>query len=278
MPRDVFHLINDLDDATIERIAARLEFRATDPGYVALRERYLARLPLASSRRVLALGCGTGVEVRALKRRTEFDGEVVGVDHSPKLINEARRLTAAEDLEAGVEYLVGNACALDLGDGAFDVVIAHTLISHVSDPLAVLREARRVVRPGGSVAIFDGDYASLTFAHPDADLARRVEDALLEVFVNNPRIMRDLPRLLPEVGLEVVEATGHVYADIGRGGFFANMAESYGTILAETGLLPAADIDEWRSEQARAVAESTFFGASNYYTYLTRRSPQSEGD
>ena len=57
MPRDVFRFVNELDAATVDRIATRLEFRATDPGYVAFRNAYFARLPLASAPRVLALGC-----------------------------------------------------------------------------------------------------------------------------------------------------------------------------------------------------------------------------
>src|SRR6266511_2953868 len=135
MPRDVFRFINDLDDETVARISARLEFRATDPGYVAFREAYFAKLPLATARRVVALGCGTGVEVRALRRRPEFRGEVLGVDHSSKLIDEARRRTAEEGLDGGVEYRVGDAHALNLPDAAFDIVLAHTLLSHVTDPL-----------------------------------------------------------------------------------------------------------------------------------------------
>ena len=271
MPRDVFRFINDLDDAAVDRIAARLEFRGTDPGYVAFREAYFAKLPLGTARRVLALGCGTGVEVRALKRRPGFAGEVVGVDHSPRLVEEARRLTAAEGLADGVAYRAGDAHALDLAEASFDVVLAHTLVSHVTDPATVLEEARRVVAPGGTVAVFDGDYASLTFAHPDPDLAERVEKALLEVLVNNPRVMRDLPRLLRGAGLELVEATAHAYADVGIGGFFANLAEAYGPLLAGSGLLPAEEVERWRAWQARAVAEGVFFGASNYYTYLARR-------
>ena len=64
----------------------------------------------------------------------------------------------------------------------------------------MLREAHRVVRPGGTVAIFDGDYASLTFAYPDPALARTIEDKLIQLIVANPRIMRDAPRLLPRRG------------------------------------------------------------------------------
>ena len=72
------------------------------------------------------------------------------------------------------------------------IVTMHTLISHVDDPTQVLREAHRVVRPGGTVAVFDGDYASLTFAYPDHAVATAVEQRLIQLIVANPRIMRDL--------------------------------------------------------------------------------------
>ena len=278
MPGDVFRFINDLDETTVSRLADRLEFRATDAGFVSLREASLASLPLSTARRVLALGCGTGVEVRALRRHPEFHGELVGVDHSPYLIAKARRLTVEEGLAAGIEYRVGDAHALDLPDGGFDLVLAHTLVSHVADPLAVVKEAHRVVASGGMVEIFDGDYASMTFAHPDHALAERVEKAMLDVLVNNPRVMRDLPWLLREAGLELVEATAHAYADIGVGGFFANVVESFGgPLLVEAGLLPAADLERWLSWQTGALAAGTFFGAANFYSYLARRPAPAAG-
>ena len=135
--------------------------------------------PSPDARRILALGCGTGIEVRALRRLTGPDTAIVGVDHSPALIDAARRLTADEGLSDNVTYQVGDAHHLPYGDGEFDIVTLHTLISHVDDPPQVLREARRVVRPGGTVAIFDGDYASLTFAYPDHALARTIEEKLI---------------------------------------------------------------------------------------------------
>jgi hypothetical protein len=98
-----------------------------------------------------------------------------------------------------------------------------------------------------------------------------VDDALLAVVANSPRVMRDLPWFLRQVGLELVEVTAHAYADIGTGRFFANMVETYGAILADTGSLPADEVEGWRTEQARALAKGTFFGASSFYTYLARR-------
>jgi SAM-dependent methyltransferase len=269
--RDIFRLAPTMDPTVLETIAARLEFRGTDQGYSRRSQAYFSRLPLAEARRILALGCGTGIEVRALRRLTRPDTVIVGVDHSPALIDAARQRTDQEGLSANVTYQVGDAHHTPYGDGGFDVVTLHTLISHVGDPPQVLREARRLVRPGGTVAIFDGDYASLTFAHPDHRLAGTIEEKLIQLIVANPRIMRDLPRLLHEVDLELIETDGALYANIGTSRFWVGAAESYGVLLARSGLLSAAVVDDWRAFQAQAAADHTFFGASNYYTYLTRR-------
>ena len=259
-----------MDATVLETIAARLEFRGTDDGYARRSQAYFRRLPLAHARRILALGCGTGVEVRALRRRTGPDTAIIGLDHSPSLIDAARRLTLEEGLSDNVTYRVADAHHAPYGDDEFDIVILHTLISHVDDPLQVLREARRLVRPGGTVAVFDGDYASMTFAYPDHALATSIEEKLIELIVANPRIMRDLPRLLRETGLELVEAEGTLYANIGSGRFWVGATESYGVLLARSGLLPQELVDDWRAFQVRSAADNTFFGASNYYTYLTR--------
>ena len=269
--RDIFRLAPSMDATVLETIAGRLEFRGTDEGYARRSQAYLQRLPLAHARRILALGCGTGIEVRALRRLTRPDTAIIGVDHSPALIDAARRHTTDEGLADNVTYQVGDAHHTPYGDGEFDIVTLHTLISHVEDPLQVLEEARRLVRPGGTVAIFDGDYASLTFAYPDHALAKTIEEKLIELIVANPRIMRDLPRLLHATGLELIEADGTLYANIGSSRFWVGAAESYGVLLARSGLLPPALVEDWQAFQVRSVTENTFFGASNYYTYLTRR-------
>ena len=259
-----------MDDAVLNMIAQRLEFRGTDEGYTRLSQAYFSHGAVASARRILALGCGTGVEVRALRRVTRPGVVIVGVDHSPALVDIARRLTAEEGLDHDVSYETGDAHRLPFSDAEFDLVTLHTLISHVDDPLQVLREASRVVEPRGTVAVFDGDYASLTFGYPDATLAALIEAELRRVMVANPRVMRDLPRLLPEAGLEIVEASGALYADIGIGAFWTNAAAAYSAVMQQSGRLPPAVIEDWRGFQARSSEDRTFFGASNYYTYLAR--------
>jgi SAM-dependent methyltransferase len=270
--RDIYRLAPSADAAVLEMMAARLEFRGTDDGYVRLSQGYLARLPRSGVRRIVALGCGTGIEVRALRRLMDPGTVIVGVDHSPELLDVARQLTVQGGLAGNVTYSVADAHDLPYVDGEFDIVIMHTLISHVDEPIRVLREARRVVRPGGTVAVFDGDYASLTFGYPDHAVATAVEEKLIQLIVANPRIMRDLPRLLSETGLALTAAEGALYANVGSGSFWAGAAESYGALLARSGLLAEDVVERWRAFQARSAADNTLFAASSYYTYLARRS------
>ena len=147
--QDIYRLAPSMDATVLGVIADRLEFRGADLGYARLSQAYLTRLPLLDARRVLALGCGTGVEVRALRGLTESQTTIVGIDHSPELIDAARRITANAGLSDNVTYETANAHELPYGVDEFDIVTLHTLISHVDDPLEVLREAHRVIRPGG---------------------------------------------------------------------------------------------------------------------------------
>src|SRR4029453_10080496 len=129
----------------------------------------------------------------------------------------------------------------------------------------------RVVRPGGSVAVFDGDYASLTFGGDDPQLNQTMERSVQSIIMSAPRVMRELPRLLPKAGLRLTPTQAHVYAEAGSSSFLLNLAETYGPLAASTGLVPAADVDAWLADQRRSAQEGTFCAACNYYAYVAQR-------
>lgn len=269
--RDPHRFVNELDGATVQRLIDRLESRARDEVFTRLFEKYAAKLNLPPSAQVLEAGCGTGAMIRLLAQRSGFSGKAFGVDHSPAFIDAARRFAQREGVGDRVEFRVGDAHKLDFSDGAFEVAIAHTLISHVTEPATILRELARVVRPGGTVAIFDGDYASLTYAFPDHDFGRRMDAALVNATFNNPLVMRDLPRLLPDFGLKIAAAWGDAVVEIGSGSYFKSFAETYAPAVTRAGLLPAETVDAWLAAQRQSMENGTFFASCNYYTYLARR-------
>jgi ubiquinone/menaquinone biosynthesis C-methylase UbiE len=266
--RDAMQFVNEQDDATLDRFTKRLELRGKDPTFTAYRDAYLDLLGLPRAAAVLEIGCGTGVVTRAIAAHDGFAGTVTGGDQSPHFIAVAESLAAGD---ARTEFAVGDAHALAFADAGFDAAIAHTLVSHVRDPLAVLAEAARVVRPGGTVAIFDGDYASLTFACSNARLGQAMESALQSTIMSTPRVMRELPRLLRRTGLRLVATQAHVYAEAGSSTFMLNLAETYAPLAAATGQLAAAAVEEWLADQRRSAADGTFFAACNYYAYVARR-------
>ncbi|MEJ3743537.1 methyltransferase domain-containing protein [Actinomycetes bacterium KLBMP 9797] len=105
---------------------------------------------------LLDVGCGPGTITRDLAARVA-PGRVVGLDAV------AGVLPPATDT---VDFVTGDVYTLDFEDGAFDVVHAHQVLQHLADPVAALREMRRVCRPGGLVAARDADYAAMTW-HPE---------------------------------------------------------------------------------------------------------------
>jgi ubiquinone/menaquinone biosynthesis C-methylase UbiE len=266
--RDAMQFINEQDAATLQRFIERLEFRAKDPTFVAYREAYLELIDLPYTAAVLDLGCGTGVVTRAIAARDRFSGTVTGIDQSPEFIAAAERLAADAGVGDRVEFVVGDAHELDLPAASFDAAVAHTLVSHVRDPLAVLAEAARVIRPGGVVAVFDGDYASLTFGCSDPQLGRMIEGAIQSMIMSSPRVMREVPRLLPKAGLQLIATQAHVYAEAGSSSFLLNLAETYGPLAASNRLAPAAQVDAWLDDQRRSAEDGTFFAACNYYAYV----------
>jgi SAM-dependent methyltransferase len=116
---------------------------------------------------LLDVGCGPGTITVDLARRVA-PGRVLGVDVTEAPLAEARARVDGEQ----VEFAVGDVYALDLPDDSVDVVHAHQVLQHLTDPVAALREMARVCRPGGLLAVREVDYAATTWFPADEGLDR----------------------------------------------------------------------------------------------------------
>lgn len=116
---------------------------------------------LSTGRTLLDVGCGVATITWDLAARVA-PGPVIGIDTTEDVLTTARSNGTAADGQ-DVTFRIGDVYALDLPDDSVDVVHAHQVLQHLTDPIAALGEMRRVCRPGGVVAARDGDYAAMTW-------------------------------------------------------------------------------------------------------------------
>jgi ubiquinone/menaquinone biosynthesis C-methylase UbiE len=119
---------------------------------------------------LLDVGCGPGTITLDLAARVA-PGAVVGIDRAAEVIAQAEALRAERGADR-VRFATGDVYALDFEDASFDVVHAHQVLQHLRDPVLALQELRRVLRPGGTLAARDSDYAAFVWAPRDPRLDR----------------------------------------------------------------------------------------------------------
>jgi len=111
--------------------------------------------------KILDVGCGPGTITADLAERVP-DGSVTGLDAEPSVLEKARDVARDRGL-ANLEFSTGDVYALGYPDDTFCVVHAHQVLQHLGDPVAALREMKRVCKPGGFVAFRDADYGGMTW-------------------------------------------------------------------------------------------------------------------
>lgn len=162
-------------------------------GFSKQRRRAIELLALEPGERVLIVGAGTGSDLPFLRP----DVDVLATDLTSAMLKRARPKAGPR---VGLRQMDGQELALP--DAMFDAVILHLILAVIPDPVACLREAARVVRPGGRISVLD------KFVEPGArpGWLRRLANLPLRILATD--ITRILERILEESGapLEIEHA------------------------------------------------------------------------
>jgi len=222
---------------------------------------------------VLEAGCGVGAQTVTLARRSP-DARLTSVDISADSLAQARRTTDAAGL-TNVQFQQADIFALPFAAESFDHVFVCFVLEHLRRPVEALAILHRLLKPGGTLTVIEGDHGS-TYFHPDSRAAQRVIQCQVELqrlAGGNALIGRQLYPLLVGAGLEAVHVSPRlVYVDASRpdlvDGFtkktFTAMIEGVRAAALEFGLIDPEAFDTgirdlYRTAEADGVFCYTFF-------------------
>jgi ubiquinone/menaquinone biosynthesis C-methylase UbiE len=166
----------------------------------AYKHELLKALCIGAGDHVLDLGCGPATDLAALAEEVGAGGRVIGIDQDPAMVATARARIA---VYPNVEVREADAHHLPFDAATMDRARADRVLMHVADPSAVLAELRRVLRPGGLLALAEPDWDTLAVDHPDLDLSRAFTRYIAQRVNRNQAIGRQLPRLAAHAGFTI---------------------------------------------------------------------------
>jgi SAM-dependent methyltransferase len=225
-------------------------------------------LGLHTGDRVLDVGCGHGACAERLATRVGRSGRVFGVDQSRAMIAEAlRRFGTSEQMD----FRLGDAMALPFGDGSFEATRADRVLMFVSDPHKALAEMIRVTKPGGRIAITEGDIGSHAIDAMDVEITRAVL-ATMANRVPNGWIGRRLRAMFIDADLCDVEV--HLTCVLSTS--FAEWSNRMGVgrTLAraiEDGKVPQDRGTAWLEELRSRDVQDRFTATGTFFTVAGRR-------
>jgi ubiquinone/menaquinone biosynthesis C-methylase UbiE len=171
----------------------------------------------APGHRVLEAGCGVGAQTVTLARRSP-QARITSVDISAPSLAQAREAVRAGG-PRNVEFLQADVFRLPFAPHSFDHVFVCFLLEHLPRPLEALHALQRVLKPGGSITVIEGDHGSAYF-HPRSAQAQHAIDCLVELQARaggNALIGRTLHPLLAQAGFADVRVSPRmVYVDDSR--------------------------------------------------------------
>jgi arsenite methyltransferase len=249
----------------------RLERTYLETDIVNQRRKFRSLIAVRPGMQVLDIGCGPGLLVSELALDVSPGGRVIGVDPSPEMLELAKRRCTPLIDEGLVELLSGEATSLPLIDSSFDMVTSTQVFEYVADIGAALAEARRVLAPGGRIAILDTDWDSVVWHCEDRERALRIY-AAWEEHVADAHLPQTLTFHLHRSGFVDVQCTviPIINLDLTPGTFGFSMRRNVHAFVPGRRGITQAEADAWLEDLETQARQGQYFFSANRYAFLAK--------
>lgn len=244
-----------------------LDIASADASFQAYKQESFRLLDVRPGQRLLEVGCGTGDDACALASLVTPGGEVVAVDSSQAMIEEAGKRASKSGLP--VAFRQADALQLPFGDNEFDGCRSDRVFMHLADPRKALQEMIRVARPGAAIVVYEVDFETFVIDVPDRPLGRKILNSYCESF-RDGWLGRKVPRFFQEEGLAnctVLPATLRIPYELAW--------QILGPVTAERAcvarLISADDVRRWLDHLEQAQQAGQFFCTLQGYLVAGRK-------
>lgn len=214
-----------------------------------MRELSYQLLKARSGEVAIDVGCGRGRAVAELSARGV---QAIGVDNSQQMIDSARQRFPGED------FRLASASALPLADHSVQIYRAERVYQYIADPAEALREACRVLTPGGRIVLIDPDGDMWALDDDDQELTRALMRAISNTVVNRWGARRYRNLLLDAGFVDVaIEVRTGIYTDYTQAALLPGMAK----VGVAAGIFTREEAESWLEGQKRRAREDRFFMA-----------------
>jgi hypothetical protein len=263
---DVYATIAEAEPAVVESLVEILELRAADPQQRAMREAYLAHVDFPPDAKVVEVGCGPGPVARSLASWPGVGGWSASIP--PRSSSRRRASSRATCRGSPSSRATAARCRSRM---ARSTSSSSMRPSATSQELA-LAESTRVLREGGLLVVFDGDYATVTVACGDFDPLQACAEATVDYLVHDRWLVRRLPKLVREAGFEVVRFGSHSYVEAPSSeGYMLAIIDRGADALVATGKIAADAAEALKAEARRRSEVGEFYGHIAYASLIARK-------
>lgn len=243
-----------------------LDAASRNEGIRAMKRRTYELLDAKPGQRILEVGCGTGDDARQLAEMISPGGNLVAIDKSEAIISEAQR--RAQQTDNSIDFIVGDATALDLESGTFDACRVERTLIHIPEPAAAISEMVRVLRNGGRLVAYEPDLEAYMIDSSYRELTRR----FLDFWYGQLQcgwVARHLPTLFTNSGLTDISVEPRAMAydfDLFSPSFHGTLERA-----VDAGVATSIEVSDWFADLERARDNGTFFCANMGYIVSGRK-------
>ncbi|CAG0956459.1 Demethylrebeccamycin-D-glucose O-methyltransferase [Anaerolineae bacterium] len=225
-----------------------------------VKQRSYELMRICEGQTVLDLGCGVGIDTLNLAGLVGSSGHVVGVDKDPGMIDEADQRAMQAGLGDRISHRLGEARHLPYPDSHFDACRTERMLMHLADPVGVIAELKRVLKPGGWLVLTEPDWATLSIVSGQDDIERRLVRVHAEQVLANGYAGRQLYPWMRQAGFQdlAVEITPFWDNDLERVRSVIPLDKVEAFSVAE-GLLSPEGLETWHSFLRLANEQAGFF-------------------